>query len=104
MMLTGIARRPPPLEQAAGLEATQDAAEIARVELQVGGQTARGRPVTHGDLVQHATFRQRVRAAQQPLLQDAEAPRVEPAEAPDGVHRRIPLADLHRLDRTWVLC
>jgi hypothetical protein len=79
----GLARDP-----ALVLEAAQDAREIARVQLQVTHQLARGerRPVRQ--LVQHPHFRQRELGIEV-ALEHAYALCVEAVEGAHGLHVRL---------------
>src|SRR5262245_23493953 len=64
-------------------EAAQDAAEIALIKAEVGGNLGRRRLLPVRELVEHASFRQRIRAVEEVLLQHADAPRVDAVEPAD---------------------
>ena len=71
-------------DQAARLEAAQDAAEIAGVEPEILGDLRRGRLVAMHDLVEHARLAERELALVDALMQQPDALRVETVEAPHG--------------------
>src|SRR4051812_26714782 len=84
-----ILRRALSAQQAAALEALQQAAEVACVEIQVGGQLARAAFAALADLADQARLGQRIRAAEQPRAQGADTACVESVET---AHR----IDVHR--------
>jgi hypothetical protein len=80
--LAAVVRRARFLQQAVLAEAAQDAAEIAVVEVEVGGERARRHLLAVGELVEHARFREREARVDQALAQQAELAGVEAGEAP----------------------
>jgi hypothetical protein len=84
-------RRAPGAQQPALLEALQQAAQVARVQVELGGQLGCGAFAALADLVHQARLGQRIGAAEQPGAQRADAPCVESVEA---AHR----VDVHRLN------
>ena len=90
----------PARDQAGALEPPQDAAEIAGVELEVGADLGGCRRLPMRQLVQHAAFRQRQVATEQPLAQHADPSCVEAVEASDPSHplqRVVSLEKRHRV-------
>ena len=87
LRVAGIVRRRRALDQAALLEAAQQAAQVAGIEAEVARQLGRGGVLAVRELPQQARFGQRERGRQQAFLQHADAPRVEAVEAADRVDR-----------------
>ena len=73
------------LHQALTLQALQQPAEVAEVDVEVGAELARRTFATLADLVEHARLRQRERQAEVARLQHADAARIEAVEAPHRV-------------------
>ena len=71
-------------EQAVALEALQDAAEIAGIELQFAAELGGGEAGALGQFVEHARLGEREAALQQAFLQGADGARVEAVEPADG--------------------
>ena len=82
--LAPVDRRWRAREQPIALEALQDAAEIAGIEIQFAAKFGGRNAGALGEFVQHAGLGQREAAVQQALLQGADDARVEAAEPPDG--------------------
>lgn len=75
-------------DEPAPLEALDEAADIAGVEIEVGDEIRGRRAVADGDLIDDTRFRQRERTAEQRLLKHAHPPSVEtrePADAGNGL-------------------
>jgi hypothetical protein len=86
-------------EQPVALEALQDAAEIAGIELQRAAKLGGGRVVALREFEQHAGFGKREAAVQQSLLQRADRAGIEAAEAADGADPPLECSDVcHRLN------
>ncbi len=62
-------------------EAAQDAAEIAVIEVERGGEFARGHLLAMRQLIEHAPFGEGKAGVNQPLLQQSELARVEARKA-----------------------
>ena len=86
-------------EQPLLAEAAQDAAQIPVVEIEVGGELARGHVLAMRQLVEHARLGEREARVHQALLQQAELARVEAREAP---HRGDALFELGMC--SWATC
>ncbi len=83
--LPPVNRRGLAADQVAIVEAAQDTAEVALVEVQLAGEFRGGGGCAAAQLVNHPPFGQRQRTAEQPFMQQADPARVEPAEASDRV-------------------
>ena len=94
--LASIAIRTLTLNVALRLEGAQNAAEVTGVEAEFARDVACRRFLALNDLVQHARFRQRERAAAIAFLQHADVARVEPIEPAHGgdAARLLPVSDL----------
>ncbi|MEO8715405.1 MAG: hypothetical protein ABI369_10360 [Acetobacteraceae bacterium] len=80
-------------QQALSLEAGQDPAQVARIEPELPSERGGCQVSTMGELPKDPPLRQGELAGQQSLLQNADAPRVEPRESPHdrypAIHRAI---------------
>src|SRR5262245_2421880 len=85
--LAAVGLRPCPADQAALLEALEDAAQIARVEAELAAQPRCRGPVLVRQLIEHAHLAQREGALEVALFEQADLPRVEAVEAPHGSDR-----------------
>ena len=88
--LAPVDRRWRARKQPIALEALQDAAEIAGIELQFAAKFGGGDVGALGEFVEHARLGQREAAVQQALLQGADDARVEAAEPPNGARCGCP--------------
>ena len=83
---------------AATNEALQDAAQVPGIEPELGRELARGDRRAVRELVEDAHLGKRPGAVQQPLVQHADAPRVEAVEPADrldaGAGRFVHLVDI----------
>ena len=85
--LAAVGRRGLARKQAVALEALQDAAQVAGVDLQFAAKFGGGKIVALGQFVEHARLGEREAAVQQALPQGADDARVETAEPADGGDR-----------------
>ena len=81
-----IARRAPGGEEPATLQALQQPAQIAGVEVELAGELGSGALAPVPDFVQQARLGQRKRAAEQTGAQRADTPCVESIEAAYRIH------------------
>jgi len=70
-------------EEAALVEAAQDAAEVTGIETEVGGELRCRRPLALGEFVEHARFGERIGALQEAIPQHADPACIEAIEAAD---------------------
>jgi hypothetical protein len=76
-------------DQLAFLQAAQQPAEVARVEVEVAGKLGRGGPVAVREFPEQARFGQAEAGLGQPFLKHADAARVEAVEAADRGSGRL---------------
>src|SRR3954470_16829065 len=81
----GVVPRALALHQALALQALQQAAEVAEVDVEFGAELAGRTFAALADLVEHARLGQRERQAEVARLQHADAARIEAVEAPHRV-------------------
>ncbi len=75
-------------------EFAKDAAEVARVEVQLAGQLGSGGVCAVRQLVEHSHFGERVGALEIAVLQHADAAGIQAIEAANGVNTLLELGDV----------
>jgi hypothetical protein len=84
------------LNQTLLVEAAKDAAKVTGIQSELSGEIGGCHRLTLRELVQHPTFGQRQRAAEQSLAQDANLAGVEATEPPDGADPVVQLPFAHQ--------
>jgi hypothetical protein len=85
----------PLIDQAAALEAAQDATEVAGIQAQILAEFGCRRPIAVRQLVQHPRLGGRKQAPQKPLLQQPDLAGVKAIEAAHGSHAAAELLGRH---------
>src|SRR5262249_33898444 len=83
-------------DQTSLVEAAEDAAEVARIQSELSGDTGGCHRLTLRELVEHPAFGQRQRTAEEPFVQDANLAGVEATEPPDGADPLVQLRFAHQ--------